>query len=296
MIEFEEACKMLPKYITKYLHAIAKSEGFSDYKFEVKSGSNHGDNFLGVMIAVKVIEINPKIHSNELHLICKTPPANQFRRKFFKTDIVFERELFMYSKVLPAFHRFQEERGLNEIDQFRSHPKVYACEADIENDTYILIMEDLRWKNYEMWPKEAVVPLANQLLVMRELGKFHAISFAMKDQRPNEFEMLKPPTNDPFSQLVLHGKLSSFSNKSIARAVNALNKSEHKRLMSDFGRRFVETVDNLLQGPISKEFGVINHGDCWNNNMLFQYSNDDVSSEVILKFRHKIEVDFNCRK
>lgn len=286
---------MLPEHITNRLHKIAKSEGFSDYKIETKAGSNHGDNFLGVMTSVTLTGtrgLNGKSRAEELHLIIKLPPSNETRQKNFKTDLVFDREVYMYSKVLPAFVRFQQEKGLSEADSFLSFPKVYSCEEDFENNTYILIMEDLRPKNYQMWPKEKTVPLNHELLVMKELGKLHGISFAMKDQRPNEFDEFKG-MKDTFSELVLHGKMRSFMNKSIERAANVLKNPEHKKLMLNFRKTYVETIDDFLAGPLSKEFGVINHGDCWNNNFLYQYSDDNVSdiNFLIIDFFSRILIE-----
>lgn len=270
---------MFPGYITKWLHKIAKSEGLSNYEIVSKAGSNHGDNFLGVMTSVTLIGTkgqNGKSQNGELHLIIKAPPANETRKKNFQTDLVFNREVFIYSKVLPAFMRFQQEKGLDEIDQFRSFPKVYACEEDPENDTFILIMEDLRPKHYQMWPKEKAVPIDHQLLVMKELGKLHAISFAMQDQRSNEFEEFKG-MKDTLSEICFNGKLQSFMNRSIQRAADALKDPQHKTLMLEFRKSYVDTIVEFLTGPMSKEFAVVNHGDCWNNNFLYQYKDENVS-------------------
>lgn len=270
---------MLSEFVTDRLHKIAKSEGFTDYTIETAAGSKHGDNFLGVMAAVTLSGtkgLNGKSRNDELHLICKMPPANETRNRNFKTDIVFEREIYMYGTVLPAFMRFQRERGLPESDQFSSFPKVYACERNVENGTFLLIMEDLRPKNYQMWPKEKVVPLNHELLVMRELGKLHGLSFAMKDLSPHEFHTLKPQT-DTLSEIILHGKMRTFIHKTIQRSANVLKNPAHRKLMLDFEKTFVKTIDSFLVGPWSKEFGVINHGDCWNNNFLYEYADENVS-------------------
>lgn len=287
----------LPEYITKWLHKIAKSEGLSDYKIETKAGSNHGDNFLGVMTSVTLTgskSKNGKSQAEELHLICKAPPGNETRRANFKTDIVFNREVYMYSKVIPTFVRFQQEKRLSEADSFLAFPKVYACEEDLENNTYILIMEDLRPKNYQMWPKEKTVPLDHELLVMKELGKLHGLSFAMKDQRPNEFQEFKN-MKDTLREIILHSKMRSFMNKSIERAANALNNPEHKKLMMNFRKTYVETIDDFLDGPLSKEFGVVNHGDCWNNNFLYQYTDDNVSFPNRLSHAHiSFHSEYKC--
>lgn len=270
---------MLPEYISKLLHKIARTEGFTDYEFETKAGSNHGDNFLGVMISVTISGTkgqNGKSKTEKLHLICKVPPSNENRRKNFKTDLVFDREIFVYSKLLPTFVRFQQDKGLSESDSFVSFPKAYASEVNHESGTYTLIMEDLRPKNYEMWPREKVIPLDHELFVMRELAKFHAISFAMKDQRPDQFEEFKQ-MKDNFGELLFRGKLRSFMNRTVERAAEVLKNPDHKKYMENFRKTYVEIVDEYLTGASSKEFANIGHGDCWNNNFLFKHDDKDVS-------------------
>lgn len=270
---------MLDDFTTQLLHKIAKNEGFVDFKIGTKAGSNHGDNFLGIMTAVTISGTkgqNGQNKTEELHLICKATPTNEMRKKNFKTSVVFDREVHIYSKVLPAFVRFQQEKGLNESESFLSFPKTYACEVDEEREAYVLIMEDLKSKNFEMWPKEKIAPLDHQLILMREIGKLHAISFAMKDQRPNEFDEYKQ-LSDTFSVIVLHGRLKAFMNRSIDRAAGVLKNPVHKQMMQRFRNTYIKIVDEFLNGPSSKEFGIVGHGDCWNNNFLFQYTRGNVS-------------------
>lgn len=75
---------MLPDYVTNCIHKIAKTEGFIDYRLETEDVSSHGDNFMGVMIATKLCGTrltNGKLQFEELHLLCKAPPANEIRQK-----------------------------------------------------------------------------------------------------------------------------------------------------------------------------------------------------------------------
>lgn len=277
---------MLPKYVEKYLHRIAKSNNLSAYKFETQAGSNHGDNFLGVMIAVTISGMKNQQHVDNqiqhLQLICKTQPSNEERNKQFQTDVVFDREVFMYAKVLPAFVRFQQEKGLSEADSFLSFPKVYVTEFDDESKKYILIMEDLRPKRYEMWPKENQTPIEHELLVLRELGKFHAISLAMKDQRPNEFKQFSEMAQIFVSSVLPTWK--SFLNESLEKARDVLKSCVHKKLMQNLIENCIELYEEFLCGPLSKEFGVVGHGDFWNNNYLFQYANQNVSLNYLKVF------------
>lgn len=269
---------MLPESIIKYLHQVAKNEGFSDYEIITEIGSSPGDNYVGVITAITISgskRLNGHGTRQELHLICKTPPTDNARKKMLKSDLVFDREIYTYSKLLPAFVRFQQEQGLSEVDSFLSFPKVYASEANEKNGNYILIMEDMRSKQYEMWPREKVIALEHELCVMKELGKLHGISFALKDQRSGEFAEFKK-LKDIFVDVSVNGLFGPFVKKSIERAADALKNPQYKKYMQNLRRNYTSKVQYYLSESLADEFGVIGHGDCWNNNFLFQY-HDDVS-------------------
>ncbi|XP_055303848.1 uncharacterized protein LOC129569222 [Sitodiplosis mosellana] len=266
---------MSSESITKLLHQVAKNQGFSDYEIKTKTGSNHGDNFVGVMTAITLSGtkgLNGNGARQELHLICKTPPADEARKKLLRSDLVFDREIYTYSKLLPAFVRFQQEQGLSEVDAFSSFPKVYASEA--KNGSYILIMEDMKSKNYEMWPRENIIALDHELSIMRELGKFHACSFALKDQRPHEFDEFKG-LKDIFIDVAIKGLFGSYIEKSVERAADTLKNPKYKEYMLNLRKNYASKVEHYLSEALSNDFGVIGHGDCWNNNFLFQNPDGD---------------------
>lgn len=122
-------------------------------------------------------------------------------------------------------------------------------------------------------------------LVMSALGKFHAISFAMKDQRPDKFNELAGSldelfirTNDEnmskimtmFTKPVLD-LAESMGDKRIADKVKAVYDGDCVELMA-------ETVDGTKAEPYS----IICHGDCWNNNTMFKFDEAGKPVEVRL--------------
>lgn len=51
----------LPDYITKHVHKIAKSEGFTSYTIETEADSKHGDNLVAIMTAITYVERRRKV-------------------------------------------------------------------------------------------------------------------------------------------------------------------------------------------------------------------------------------------
>ncbi|XP_031631012.1 uncharacterized protein LOC116345636 isoform X2 [Contarinia nasturtii] len=202
------------------------------------------------------------------------PPLDEMKRKDSATNAMFRREIYVYKNVLPAFIAFQREKGLSAVDSFVSFPKVFESEMSEENETCFLIMEDLRPKNFEMWPKEQTIAIDHELLVMRELGKLHAVSFAMKDQCPDKFDEFKC-LRDQHYENALENDVGEFVRKTIGTTTEILEQPKHKEFMQNFRNAYLDMVRDYLLGESSEEFAVINHQDCWITNFLFQNTNDN---------------------
>lgn len=263
----------IPDFLTEMLSDIAQQEGFTKHKLEVESGSNHGDNYIGVMTSVKLIGDRVKdgaVSTETLNLICKLVPASKERRDAFQSVVAFEREIYMYTRLLPTFVKFQQEKGLTPDESFLSFPKVYAWKADKVNESYALIMEDLRSKQFVMWPRHDPIDLAHEKLLLAQLGRFHGVSMALKDQRPDVFAEFKK-LDDVVSIILEKGNTQGMLDGALDRALAALKNDQHKELVKGLKVNFLSTLRESFTTEANERFGVINHGDCWINNFLFQY-------------------------
>lgn len=276
----------LPQYITDLLDGIALKEGFSNYKFETEPGSKHGENFLGQVTAIKLTGDREKcgeIFTETLHLMCKTTATNKHQINAFRLMHAFEREVFIYSRVLPLFAEFQREKGLSADESFLSYPKVYATLVDKANERCALIMEDLRPKHFVMWPRQEPVTLEHEKLIMTLMGRFHGISFALKDQRPEifvEFEAL----DDIFLEMMTNGHANNMFGHSIERAIEVSENENHRNVLKKLQQNYYELYKSFFSKETIGKWGIVNHGDCWINNVLFQYG-DNVSVVALFRIR-----------
>lgn len=216
------------KYVHDQVDRISKEVGFSDYSVDINSGSGAGDGFSGDLLSIKISERNAE---KKLHLVCKLIPSNSWGDRS-ASQVLFYREAFTYNKVLPCFEKFQEEKNVPKEDRFLCYPKCYAAIADYENDIFLLILEDLRLKNFGKWNKAKISPFENVKIVMRELGKFHGFSIAMKDQKPEEFAAFKQ-INEVNRQLDGNKALDDMFHASYDRVIKALKSENHKKIARD---------------------------------------------------------------
>lgn len=248
---------------------------------------------MGILVAVTIK--GTRSHDNiekvddALHLMVKIPPNDQQRREQFLSDLAFDREFYIYGKVFPTLIAFQQEKGFSDAEVFASFPKVFVCEHDVENDTHILVMENLRARNFDMWPKIKAIPLNHELLLMKALGQLHGLSFAFKDQRPLEFEEFK--RLDDLMAKMFNGVAEStdFFDDLSKLATRSLTNPAHKKLVT--AEQFLKVMNKSASWEYRDRFGVVAHGDCWNNNYMFQYADvpinrNNVKEVAIVDWQH----------
>lgn len=153
---------------------LRKLLGSDDIDVKIESGSNKGDNFIGI-----VYRVSGTANGSTINVILKVAPRTEARREAFSSRVLFLREIKMYDEVLPMFRRFQESRGIC-VDKsgFHEYPKCYkTIDSDVDET---VILEDLRRDRFEMFDRMQVIRIEHVRLIMSALGKYHAISFALR--------------------------------------------------------------------------------------------------------------------
>lgn len=259
----------LPDYIVKLIDDVAKSEKFIQYSTEVNGASKRGENFTGELAFLKIngmrnIDGNPTLDSKSL--VLKMAPSSRNRRQVFQAITGFKSEVEIYTKVLPAFISFQDEKSLKTEDKFLSFPNVF----DDEKDEFGIIMEDLREKNYKMYPRLECPTYDHAKLAMTNLAKYHAISFALKDQKLSLFQEIV--RNDTLSSRYMKDDLGYEIINVLDRSIDNLENEKHKELVRDLKLTYLDWVKKFSSEEFVGDSGVLLHGDCWSNNVLFQYN------------------------
>ena len=259
----------LTKYMNECLEKVALAEGFQSFSLNIEAGSSVGDGFVGILFKVTIIENNS---DKQLHVVVKAPPENMARRRDFGAMEMFEREVYVYNVVLPEFIQFQEEHRITKSTGFFNFPKCYFAEFNVERDDSLIIMEDLRTTEHKMWDKFVPTNYEHTKLFVAALGRFHAVSFAMKQQRPEQFAKFKQ-MNDQMTEKMMSEQMVMMMHASIDRAVGTLNDNEQqkKNKILNVKDNFASIMKELVSGEISEPYSVIGHGDCWSNNFMYKY-------------------------
>lgn len=224
-------------------------------------GSELGDGFMSKTYAV---DIGDDIEKINLFLKCslniKFPDGTSFEN-------IYRNEIYFYEAVVPAFTEFLAEKGIE--DGFQN---VAKCYGSVEES--ILALENVKKRGYELCDKELVGNEEHIELVFRTYAKFHAISFAFKDQKAEEYSKLADGIMD-----LLAGLSEEFDKQRVDVAKLAINDFLQK--LDSRKDKFILDQSQLLTDKLvefSLELGKIKYtnpiiiqGDCWCNNMLFKY-------------------------
>lgn len=268
-------------YVRECLDKVAVSEGFTNYILIFDHGSKVGDGFVGLIVKITIKEINS---DKSLNVLAKIPPDNKVRREQMGAMQLFEREVFIYNNFLPELVEFQKEKHIKESLGFFNFPKCYFAEHSKEKDESIIIMEDLRDSGHRMWEKSKPINYEHAKLLLIALGRLHALSFALKEQKPEQFEKFKS-LDDYFSNNKMEDEtMLAMMTNAMRNAVESLDKDDVKRRAkaTNLTENLVSTLKFALSAENAEPFAVITHGDCWFNNFLYHYKRKDLPDSIVL--------------
>lgn len=244
----------IPDYIHKVVDEIAQNHNFSNFRTVITPSSVSG--YGSDMFSIKV---NESGSDNQLCILCKLAPAEESRRRECISKIIFKREALFYDKIVPIFAKFQDEKNVPKQNQFSSYPKCYATVIDDKSESYAILMEDLQPHNFNEWEKPNATPIEHLRLMMRELGKFHGLSFALKDQRPEEFAEFKK-LSDTLRDFIQSEIVQKLFNDSFDLAISSLKLDEHKNIVCDIKNNLMPHLEFCVDNETTDRFGVISHG------------------------------------
>ncbi|XP_031337195.1 uncharacterized protein LOC116166380, partial [Photinus pyralis] len=198
------------------------------------------------------------------------PEASQFR-VFVPVTKIYVREVYFYEKILTEYQKFQEEKG---VVPFRSYAKYYTSYLEEPYET--IIMEDMKAVGYKLYNRQDPLDYEHALMVMREYGRFHAISFAIRDQKPDLFQEFQRNLPEVLYDILADNDASKkLIQSQCSRARDSLDEVNNKRVydkFADFEEHMFKLVEKAIATDAAGRYAVISHGDCWINNILFKYS------------------------
>uniref|UniRef100_A0A182TA66 CHK kinase-like domain-containing protein n=1 Tax=Anopheles maculatus TaxID=74869 RepID=A0A182TA66_9DIPT len=282
-----EATVSVPAYVQERLLIVAQKEGFSrDHLFiEYEKGSKSGDGYIGLIVRARFVSAGQP----SLSVICKFPPEDPQQRERFNAMLLFERETFIYQRILPAFEEIQQQYGVTQREDtyFGNYPKRYHAYCDVERGEAVLILEDLvalHRPAMKLLDQYIPVDYEHVRVLMIALGKLNACSFALKHHRPELFEQVRQ-LNDVLS-IVLDTEqtrpLTPRNCQLAASAFDSQKEASHHRELLELCQSMWPRTGAHIRGERAEPYAALNHGDCWTNNVMFGYDANGHVNDVCL--------------
>lgn len=205
----------------------------------------------------------------EVHLIIKTTPKSIARKLTFRSSDFFRNEINFYNIVLKGFKEFQSVKKDAKYP-FNEVTTSLASHLDGEND--FLILENLNTYGYYTTPRQESMDIHVCRLIMQTFGRFHGLSFVIRDQSPKMFEELSSVPEETYYAQRFKPWYIDFMSTQIPIALDAVAKIYGGTVIEERAKKFL--TDGCLYDKMVKltharnRYSVISHGDCWTPNFL----------------------------
>ncbi|EDW66720.1 uncharacterized protein [Drosophila virilis] len=242
--------------------------------------TSSGDNYSALMVRL-LVEVELLDHSTKsVSFVLKAQHNNEIMAAILSKLRLFQKEEKMYHTILPKFEQLYADVGKT----IKFAPKAYKIDQDLGVD-YVLL-EDLKVKSFKNANRLAGLNLDHMQQVLEKLAAFHAASACYVEQ------------NGMFGEEFTVGVFSE-ANRRLLQEFNAsgaflaqLKKWKNcQKIYEKLAKSDEYLVDRLLQDQqvSMREFNVLNHGDCWNLNIMFLY-------DAFGKIKETLFVDFQVGK
>ncbi|ERL94497.1 hypothetical protein D910_11774 [Dendroctonus ponderosae] len=255
-----------------------QSEGLKSYYLKFRGGNEKGEGYIGDIVFVDVFATKLDGAETVYSLVLKTGGKNKSMRQIVRLG--FEREIYIYSKVIPAFWQLQEEYGMV---KFASIPRCYLTILTDSQET--LLLQDIKSVGFQLYDRKTVMNLDHIKLVLKVLGQWHALSFGLQTKHRLEFSRLTSKWKCPAEEIFVKSHVGKWMNLAQKHLLSVLEESGESELLL----KYKQKTDNHMATSIvkdilymEKEHVVITHGDCWNNNLMFKYENTSEASPTDL--------------
>ncbi|XP_076274074.1 uncharacterized protein LOC143204998 isoform X2 [Rhynchophorus ferrugineus] len=217
--------KNLKEQIDGILRGVAEVENITNYELLADLSAETGDGFMGQIYFGSVKDkSNGKVHN----VVIKKNVEMPFSDTTFKNEVVF------YDTVYPELDNLQKEAHVKR--PFNNVPKYYSGSS--KADEMYLAMENLKLLNYEMYDKKKFLDEEHLKFIFRLYGKYHALSFVLKDQKPEDYRTITAKSVKVYEEMK-EGLVIAMKS-SLKPAVDAFDSEEfkiqHERSQKDSGK------------------------------------------------------------
>ncbi|XP_057326425.1 uncharacterized protein LOC130668031 [Microplitis mediator] len=217
--------------------------------------------------------LNPSENEEDtVNLVIKRPSLLELSNNILHLDALFHNEILFYEKFLK-----------NEFINKNEFPRCfYTAEDKSDFARTVIVMEHIEYMGYEVYSKSSDVPFEYIISAMQAIGRFHAMGYVMKINKPSDFmEIVNDLKEYRFFPEEMFGK---FINLVSVRPVEWLKKKNYDPIFIDKMEKFLTNAfENVMFDAVKpiEPLAVLCHGDFTKNNIFFRNTNRGLESMLI---------------
>ena len=144
-------------------------------------------------------------------------------------------------------------------------------------DPTAIVFEDLKRLGFRLATVKHGLDLNHCLMVMRTIAQYHAASLVLRHQEPSRFVPFEENKFEDNNEM--KGFFSSIT-KALRRHMETW--AGYEKYLNVLTKLEDSAMDTWLKAVKREDsgFNVLIHGDCWLNNMMFRYSQEDEVQDV----------------
>ncbi|KAH8232280.1 hypothetical protein KR032_003284, partial [Drosophila birchii] len=275
---------LLPKWLneTQFEELLAANVAqFSKITdFRMKAAMAPGENYATLMLRISIdVELTDK-STKLVSFMMKIPHDNPQMEQMLQLANFFTTENLAYIDFLPKMEELYKAKGLD----IRFAPRAYRLKADKEPKlANTVLMNDLGQDGYKNFNRLNCLNLEQSKFALKKLAQFHAASAMMVQAYgpyPEVFVLGSMGKDIKVIMQFLEAMIGSFRTAFLANLKNFENGERYReKLEKSLGALTTAFMQVGIVDPA--EFNVLNHGDCWMNNLLFKVGSQGELEDMI---------------
>ncbi|XP_037711687.1 uncharacterized protein LOC119548482 [Drosophila subpulchrella] len=264
MVQGKEDTEQLPAWLDQQMFEEFIERDFPNLKkiksFQLEPSAGKGENYTTLLLRAN-FELELKDGSQQsISYMAKVLP-NSGNRDNVASWKVFDKERQTYGQYIPEFEQMYREAG----KEITFGPRYYEAKNQPEEE--LIVLEDLGKRGFKNVDRQGGLDILHTEAILEKLAQFHAASavrFELKGAYPAEYDRNLCSQEDSFKDF------RDTQTKAFVEAFPLYEASDLAKDVESFGSQ-AEDMFQAYAPQIEGEFRVLNHGDAWCNNFMFQH-------------------------